>query len=501
MTINSAQLWQGRRDKLREILPISEEAFWVFLAQGLVALANLFAVRVLTSWLGPSDYGVLALVLAGVALMASLTFSPLNNAGMRFYHEYKEAGRSTILGVTLLSTYMGTCTLIVLIVGAVLAGVHFAGNGDGRWVVGFGAAILVADTVRSPLAGLLCIARQRMYYALITVLDAWTRPAVALVLFLLIGGATWIALLGYAAAALSVAVLSVVVWLRVEQIEWHARRAFSWPLLGEMWVYGWPFLGTTIAAWFLNLSDRFVLRLFRPNAEVGLYTAAYQVGSAIPQLLGTVLVLVVAPILLQNHARNPHSGQDLGRYVGISVLLLIPFVGAVVLHPTPFLNLLTGHAFRSSSKVVSWVAAGTLLGSLVALVANAFILSKKTKELLTLYLVSGAINVVLNFLLIPFFGALGSAISTFLSFGCLCWLAIWQGRKHMWWPMPHREIYLTMAAMSIAGCANIGLRMYSQSIGWFLPLSAWFCGYGLVIAAFYAFTGTWNDQKLIRLRP
>jgi O-antigen/teichoic acid export membrane protein len=83
-------------------------------------------------------------------------------------------------------------------------------------------------------------------------------------------------------------------------------------------------------------------------------------------------------------------------------------------------NLLGGQeAYYPAWRIVPWITAGYVFNALNGLAQVPMFIAKRTRPLMWINASALAVNLVLNFFLIPCYGFLGAAISTLLSFAFL----------------------------------------------------------------------------------
>jgi O-antigen/teichoic acid export membrane protein len=100
-------------------------------------------------------------------------------------------------------------------------------------------------------------------------------------------------------------------------------------------------------------------------------------------------------------------------YIGIA----LPCVFAVSVLSKPILLLLTTQQIATNGYLVTpFVAAGTALFGVYAVLVQIIALKKKTAIMGTIWLLCAALNFGLNLVLIPYLGLIGAALTTFLAF-------------------------------------------------------------------------------------
>lgn len=174
--------------------------------------------------------------------------------------------------------------------------------------------------------------------------------------------------------------------------------------------------------------DILILALFLPDAAVGVYSfAAFFVEGVfqVPHLIRTVtnpmLVKVVLerdrPALIRTALRSMGTSAALTALIAAAVLILYP----VFIPLFPLMEAGTGY------RLLRLLLAGLLVYSVFIPVDN-ILLQGGRPGLQSLYrTLSTAVNVALNFILIPRFGLIGAAAATAASFALagplVCWMA------------------------------------------------------------------------------
>jgi len=199
---------------------------------------------------------------------------------------------------------------------------------------------------------------------------------------------------------------------------WFVRCA-GWPVVPrlsrevrELFTRSLPFGMSLIMIQVYYSLDTVILGYLRSTYEVGQYGVGYKIVSAVLAFSG-VWVSVVFPHASRLY-RSDHAqlGRDVGKAVTLSMVVAIPIGVGGSLVATPLMAALFGASFAPAGEpfaVLIWSAS-------VVLVSVNFgnVLMACDGERSYLWGVnSGAIvNTVLNFLLIPPFGAVGAAAAT-----------------------------------------------------------------------------------------
>jgi len=178
-------------------------------------------------------------------------------------------------------------------------------------------------------------------------------------------------------------------------------------------VSAWPFVIWTVLGSLLVYSDSIMLGLLRDARAVGLYNAAsrpIQLFFALPELLAAT----VFPTL----ARRAQTGDFLTpvtKALSAVMLVALPLtVGGIILG-RPAIATLYGSTFQESGPVFQILLLLVLLQFPAAIVGNAIFAHNRHFEMIPYVALAAVANVSLNGLLIPGYGAVGSAVATVAS--------------------------------------------------------------------------------------
>jgi O-antigen/teichoic acid export membrane protein len=152
-------------------------------------------------------------------------------------------------------------------------------------------------------------------------------------------------------------------------------------------------------------------------ASVGIYSAAYNIGSIVGIFMspiGTNLFPTISNLYENNKMEElkTHLKYSLKFYL----LLAIPsFFGLAILSKS-LLATLTTSEFISAYLIVPIVAFGMILFNCSFVSSDVLTLLKRTKIIGLTYGIAAFINLVMNIILVPLIGIIGAAISTLLTF-------------------------------------------------------------------------------------
>ena len=191
-------------------------------------------------------------------------------------------------------------------------------------------------------------------------------------------------------------------------------RRLARPLLS----FGVMLLPVLLSAWVLDLSDRYVLRLYAGLAAVAVYAVGYKVGMALQLAVVWPFQLAWPAVSFSISHRPGHQETYSRTLTYLATAMAFGLVG-LTLGSRLALPLVVGPAYRDAWRVVPWVALAYAFNGLHYCLSPGVHIAGKTRWFPLFAVGCGALNLGLNFLLIPRFGMLGAAWATAAAFGCL----------------------------------------------------------------------------------
>jgi len=221
--------------------------------------------------------------------------------------------------------------------------------------------------------------------------------------------------------ATGVSYLVVSLFMSRELGFWQLRgllRAIDFNYIRKFAVYGFPLVGWMAGFTILNLSDRFLIELFRSTQEVGIYAAAYD-------LIGRGFGLISSPVMLAAHpliinmwetGQRKNVGNVIAVFARYFWLAGLPVVMLLSVFSLQLIRIVLGGQFQESYVVVPFIAASFLFWGLGMFMHKGLELAEKTKAIFFSISVCIILNIMLNVIFIPKFGYIAAAVTTLVSF-------------------------------------------------------------------------------------
>jgi len=439
-------------------------------------IVGFLMVPLYTYYLSPRDYGTIELLDLASYVLAMFVGLGLGSAVVRFYYDYEErAERNEVISTAIL--------FLVPVNAAILVLLHFLSGPISRLVLGqdgnryFFNLVFISlafSIVNGVLLSYLRAKQQAVLFAVLSVLQL--ALGLGLNIYLIAGrrmgvlGALYSGVITQ--AVISVLLLSLIVY--------EVGLGFSTPKLKGMLRFSAPLVPAGIGMFVLNFADRFFLRKYSSLSVVGTYALGYKIGMSLNALLLTPFYLFWSAYMYEV-AQKENAKELFARvYEYLMLGLLFGALGISLFGPDA-VSVLAPPSYWAASQIVPIVALAYVFSGLFYYFQLGMALSKQTEFRAYAVGASALLNILLNFLLIPRYGAYGAAWATLFSFLVLA------GLSHHFSQRLYRVPYhlgklvkATLIAAAIFGCAKfvrlhslrLNVMLHAALLGCF-PLVLW----------------------------
>lgn len=383
-------------------------AFWLIAEKlGVLALA-LFANIFIARHLGSSDFGNLNYAIALIAIFSPLTYLGLNSIVIRDLINDSNS-HEALLGSSFILKLIAS---LIIVISFISFAPFFIKDQDIL-------SLLIILSLGSIFESFLVISfwylsqSEARYYSLACIIAVAISSFTKITFVILDKSLIWF---GYATLLQAVITACILIYFYAS----HRNNVFSWrfqhKVAFKLLKKSWPLaLSAGFALIYLKI-DQVMLGSMVSSSELGLYSAASRL-SEIWYVLPTALATAVFPKIV-NKIQEDSDNYNKFLLTLYSIALIASIFIAIPISLTSdfIINLLYGKHFLGSGYILSihiWACPAMFLGAIYAKVLIAEDLMK-----LSLFrdIFGSVINVVLNLYLIPFYGGVGAAIATVISY-------------------------------------------------------------------------------------
>lgn len=215
-----------------------------------------------------------------------------------------------------------------------------------------------------------------------------------------------------AQAAVLVAAFPVGLWLIRKDLIFQADAQWSKRLLS----YGAPFIFTELAYWLFSSIDRWMLASMTGVDDVGLYSVAFRFSS-LALFVATAFGMAWSPYAVKLRSDYPqHYRKIYAQILLILTIVMLSVAGSLALFSGEILNLFLAPEYADAAAPLAILCFTTVLQASQQVTAIGISLASRTKVFAYLVWAAAALNIALNWVLIPAMGVAGAAWATLLAY-------------------------------------------------------------------------------------
>lgn len=387
----------------------------------------------LTRYFSPDDFGIIGLYTALTTVASAIISLGVNGAISRYYFD---------LSKEKFSIFVGSCLYLVGMAGFIFGGltyslrelIFFTIHFPVKWIW---IVLLTAISQVLILIGL-AIFQVQNQVRLFAITQIAQAAIVGLLSVIFVAGLSWGWEGRILAQAISTAVFSAAVLYylyKTHNVCFRLNRKYCLEALD----YGLPLVIHSMGGIAISLSDRFILARISTLDNIGLYVIACQIVS-----------IFIFAIDAFNRAYSPWLFSNLsagksdiykriirGTYLYFLSILILAIIFSLLS------EWLIGAAFsKKYSGSIEFLAPLSIAAAFMGMyymVTLYLQFAKRTKQLASITLLVGGINILLSIELVGRFGAIGAAYALAFSQACL-FLASWAASAYFF-PMPWLSIF------------------------------------------------------------
>jgi len=251
----------------------------------------------------------------------------------------------------------------------------------------------------------------------------------------------------------------------------NIKFKFNFIIILEMFHYGLPLMLTSTAGIILVITDRFMLNSTEGLVDTGIYSLGVRIANTLQIIITTSLASGLTPLLMKkmNESGNQRYYSKVMTYTSFVFVFGLLFLSLFSLE---FLKIFTNAKIYWESANIIAIISYSLLFGLIRNNANiGLIIVKDTKSIGILTLVISIINLVLNYLFIPWWNMYGAALATLIAQLLFLFFMVILSQKKYYIPYEWKKILvlIVLSALMIyianrISMLNVWLRMSIKSV-------------------------------------
>ena len=376
---------------------------------------NFILVPLYTNIFLPSDYGIIQLVYAYMAILNIVFIYGLDSAYLKFASfkdiaDDKDNFSTPYISIFVASLFFGL--LIVLNANSIGSSLNIPS--EYHYLIYFSVAILFLDAnVVIPFLNLR-LERKAKTFSLYRVINISVNIVLNVYLILILHwGIEAIMISNLFASAVSLLLVSATIFK-------NFRFKFHTTLFKRMLKFGLPFLPAGFAVMLVQVIDVPILEKLTDLQTVGIYKANYKLGIFM-MLFVSMFQFAWQPFFLQN-AKEPNAKEMFSK-----ILTYFTLAGSIILVTLSMfitdiaqINIagfsLIGAEYWAGLNIVPIILLAYLINGMYSVFSAGIYIEEKSIYVPIITGIGAFVNVVVNFLLIPVLSITGAAVATLASY-------------------------------------------------------------------------------------
>lgn len=385
---------------------VAKNALWIIACRIAQALLSLAISTLSARYLGPGNYGLINYAISVVAFVSPIAMLGLSATLVQeLLQKPEQEGKTmgTALTMSLISS------LLCMAGAAAFVCVANPGETDTLVVCVLYSTVMLSQAVE--LMQYWFQSKLMSKYTSVTALIAYAIVS-AYKIFLLVTGKNvyWFAV----SYALDYMIIGIIL-LGIYGKKGEQKLSFSWQRAKEMVANSKHYILSLLMVTVFSQTDRIMLKLMYGAEETGFYSVAATCAMMTNFVFVALLESFRPVILTGKQTGEEEFKQPMKQLYSIMIYLSLAQSIGFTLLAKPVVDILYGAQYTASIPVLQvliWYTTFSYIGA----TRDVWILANNKQNLLWIVNLSGAvINVIVNYLLIPIWGAIGAAVASLLS--------------------------------------------------------------------------------------
>lgn len=436
---------------------------------------NMITVPIYTSLFSQEQYGLYTISIAMLSFLCIIFSDWVGLSGLRFFRHHQlinDLSKYTTTLVAILTINMMLMFAIAFIFRYPLYDFFHVPFKYFLCVL----FLIIPVAARALLSQLLRAQLKSISYTIATILNQFAT--ILLAIFFAksfhMGAASILLAMG-----VSITLIDLLLLYQSEILKVFKFQKIEWKFIFPIIKYGIPIAATSLSAWIITQSNKFIMNSIHGFSKAALVGAGYGVTMPILMPLFAMITVAAIPRIINLYEAKIDVRPIISKFLGYYILIALPIITVMSIYNTDIAHIFIKNPnMYEAATLVPYFAYGVFFLAMTDYTTLQYHLANKTHIEFIIKLISGIIGVILNVILIPKAGLIGVGIATFAANFLYCILSmiiVLPGFK-IWCP---KNILCNIVLSSIpAGFILYILKQHSSSISGSIQIC-------VVLSAFY----------------
>lgn len=187
--------------------------------------------------------------------------------------------------------------------------------------------------------------------------------------------------------------------------------------LKRMLKYCIPLIPNSLMWWIMSASDRYVILFFIGAGANGLYNVAQKIPSIVNIMYNIFMqAWQISAIEERDSEDNAKFQSTVFRYIFVVLAIASSLIAASAY---PVYTFLMSSAYGGSWQPVAMLSLANLFSCIAAFFGTTYVVTKESKKAFSTTVIGAVVNIALTLAFVPFFGIMGAAGATAVSYAVI----------------------------------------------------------------------------------
>lgn len=383
-------------------------------------LGNVITVPIYTSLFSTEQYGLYTISIAMLSFLCIIFSDWVGLSGLRFFRHHQLEND--------LPKYLTTLVTILTINMVLMFGISiiFKDSLYSFFHVPFKyfmavLLLIIPVAIRALLSQILRAQLKSISYTITTILNQFATILLTVFFAKFFHLEAASILLGM---GVSITLIDILLLYQSEILKVFKFQKIEWKFIVPIMKYGIPIAATSLSAWIITQSNKFIMNSISGFSKAALVGVGY--GLTLPILMTLFAMITVAAI---PRIYNLYEGKIdvrpiISKFLGYYILVALPVITIISVFNIEYTHLFTNVKFYEANILVPFFSFGVFFLAMTDYTTLQYHLANKTHIDFIIKLISGIIGVALNIILIPKMGLVGVGIATLAANFLYCILSL-----------------------------------------------------------------------------
>ncbi len=249
----------------------------------------------------------------------------------------------------------------------------------------------------------------------------------------------------------------------------NVKVKFERMILGKMFHYSFPLILSSSFGVLLNVADRLSLNFITGVVSVGVYSLGFKLANSLKTLIVQPVNLALTPVMFQM-VDKPNAKQFYAKMMTYYTFGLVFCAIGISLFGQEVVKVFTAQEpdYWGAFSVIPFIVFSIVFGMMKDQASYSFQIVKRTGVMASIVVIVSLLNLGLNLLLIPFWGAVGAGMATLLAQMIYFGVMLRYGQRYYPISYEFRKIFLSIGLGALFCVAAYLIRDWH--LGWRLSI-------------------------------